>query len=804
LLSRAKPIEAAPADKQAFALRAKSQPPPRTGQTITSPFPPPPSTLLPPAKVAAELTVLRWTPEGKVPLAPELSITFSQPMVAITSQDAAATVTPVKLLPAVKGSWRWIGTRTLVFNPEARFPQATTYAVEIPAGTKSATGGILKAAKTFTFETPPPQVVATLPLENSPEPQRLDTPVFVLFDQKIDPAAVLRQIKVTAAGTPAAIRLLDAAELARPELARVVENAKSQEQEGRWLAFRAVQPLPADTKIAIEIAVGTPSAEGPNKTTVAKQFGFTTYPPFAVKEMYCAYQTRQCNPGSTTMTFELNNPADAKAFTNAQVTITPAIPNSDITVRGRYLEIHGETTPNATYKVVLAKALRDEFGQTLATDVQTEFTTGDAIPTFFGPSGNVVLDPAAKQPALEVFSQNHAELDVKLYQVTPADYAAYRFYVDNQWNEDKPPKLPGKKVFDAVIKTALVANELVATAIDLKPALGPSGFGHVIASVEPVRHKTREHQRLISWVQATRLAIDAHADATTLTAFATELATGKPAAGVQVELRPWGITATTDATGLATLPLAFGGRGEQVLLARRGEDLAMLLEDQRIDWHKRTEAATLAWFVTDDRKMYKPSEVVSLKGFLRSIQPGTRGDVGASGVTSVRFTVTDSQDNQIHVGTAAVNANGGFDAKFTLPKTPNLGAATIEFAAGRGEDDTYTHEFEIQEFRRPEFEVAAKASQGPFILGESGDVTVDAKYYAGGPLAGAAASWKVEAHAGSFAPPNRSDYTFGTWVPWWGGYTSTRSRRYARLAASRSPAAATWTHKATTDATGAH
>ena len=60
-----------------------------------------------------------------VPLAPELSITFSQPMVAITSQDDAARVQPVKLTPQPKGAWRWIGTRTIVFDPDPRFPQAT-------------------------------------------------------------------------------------------------------------------------------------------------------------------------------------------------------------------------------------------------------------------------------------------------------------------------------------------------------------------------------------------------------------------------------------------------------------------------------------------------------------------------------------------------------------------------------------------------------------------------------------------------------------------------------------------------------
>ncbi|MGE0401458.1 MAG: hypothetical protein AB7T06_32450, partial [Kofleriaceae bacterium] len=119
ILSRAKPITADATDKQDFALRPKSQPPPKTGTTITGTFPPPASSLLPPkdSEAGKALEVLRYMPEGEVPLAPELSVTFSQPMVAVTSQTDASATTPVKLSPQPKGTWRWLGTRTVLFDP---------------------------------------------------------------------------------------------------------------------------------------------------------------------------------------------------------------------------------------------------------------------------------------------------------------------------------------------------------------------------------------------------------------------------------------------------------------------------------------------------------------------------------------------------------------------------------------------------------------------------------------------------------------------------------------------------------------
>ena len=42
-----------------------------------------------------------------------------------------------------------------------------------------------------------------------------------------------------------------------------------------------------------------------------------------------------------------------------------------------------------------------------------------------------------------------------------------------------------------------------------------------------------------------------------------------------------------------------------------------------------------------------------------------------------------------------------------------------------------------------------------------------AAYYAGGALPGADVTWSVSARTGSFRPPNRDDFVFGRFVPWW-------------------------------------
>ncbi|MBL0213786.1 MAG: Ig-like domain-containing protein [Myxococcales bacterium] len=807
LLSRTKPITTDPADKQAFALREKSQPPPRTGQTVKGTFPPPASSLLPPAASDAgkDLTVLRYMPEGQVPLAPELSITFSQPMIAVTSQDDAAASVPATLTPTPKGRWRWIGTRTLLFDPEVRFPQATTYQVAVPAGTRSANGGVLKAGTKFTFETPAPKLVSSYPSGNAP--QRLDVPMFVVFDQKVDALAAFKTFAVTADGKPVAIELLDAAAIAKDkELKLLAEGATKSEWDGRWIAFRPSQPLPKDARIEVAIAAGMPSAEGPNVTKSAQQYAFRTYPPLKVDEAECGWGG-ECRPGMP-FRIEFNNPLDADKFDEVQLTVTPPISGAKIVQSGQQIVVTGLTRARTTYKVIVSGGLLDAFGQTLGKDTTLTFSVGDAQPTFFGPQGMVVLDPAAKRPSLDFFTTNYDQLKVRLYQVTPLDYDAFGNYLRNQWNKDKPPRMPGKVVFDQLVKTGLGKNDLVETHIDLQTALSKANLGHAIAIVEPSPWKEDwDPPRMIAWVQSTHLAIDAHVDAGNLLAMATDLATGKPAANVAVEIRPFGIKATTDEQGLATLPLATTTpKGAHYLIARKGDDVAFVSDDggywsESGSWVKQARPTQLAWYVIDDRKMYKPGEEVTLKGWLRTLDPGKNGDLGGltGAVSTVTYTVTDATGNKLATGSAGVNAVGGFDTKFTLPKTPNLGDAYIRFEAQGRMGGSYTHGFEIQEFRRPEFEVSAQASQGPFLVGGSGDVTVTAKYFSGGPLPGAPASWFVTASQTNFTPPNRDDYSFGAWEPWWGyrGFEDDDGN-----GGYKPPK--TWNLEGKTDATGAH
>lgn len=778
LLKRLPQIKTDVDDEKEFALRDRSLPPPKTGQTINSTFPPADSSTKPESTNGA-LEVLRFAPEGEVGLAPHLTVTFSQPMVAVTSvADLAASQVPVKLTPQPRGKWRWLGTKTLIFEPEGRFPMATNYTVEIPAGTKSATGNAMAAAKRWTFATPPPQMKSSHP-NNGPH---VRNPVFFIeFDQRIDPSAMLKSIRLVGGINTWRLRLAKPEEIAADDYAhRMMKSAEA----GRWLAFRAEpgvggnaeQPLPAGTSFTVTVLAGAPSAEGQRKTVEEQKFTFRTYDALQLVEANCGWGDG-CRP-FTPFQLRFNNSLDAKAFQQSQIKVVPPIEGMKTAVYGNTIQIIGATKGRTAYTVTVEPNLQDVFGQTLGRRQTRSFEVGNAHPMLSANgNGYVVLDPNGP-PRFSIYTINQPSVKVRLFAVTVEQWRAYQQSLQRRGQRTAITP-PGELVKSETVTINGKADELTETAIDLSPALKNS-LGHVILTIEPTVKRRDWEQEIVLWIQATQIGLDAFVDQTELVGWASSLKDGKPIADVQLEIYSSAkeASATTAANGLARLSLP-ASASQKMLVARKGDDVAFLPESPywwegaQSSWNQRVASDSLRWHVFDDRAMYRPGEEVHVKGWIRRIGGGKSGDVGLANdlARSVSYRLMDSRGNEVLKGSLRVNALGGFDAAFKLPATMNLGYTNLMlFAEGTPINfpgAQANHSFQVQEFRRPEYEVKVTASDGPHLVRGFATLTAAANYYAGGALSNADTQWNVMATPTNYTPPNRGDFIFGQWTPWW-------------------------------------
>ncbi len=288
ILARLAALPDQPGLQSEFLIAQQPIPPPQTGETIPEIFPPKQEPVSAPETASGPLQVLRYAPEGEIPIAPFVSITFNQPMVPLATLEQLSTAElPVRMEPALPGTWRWLGTKTLTFEYDSthidRLPKATIYQLSVPAGTQSMTGGVLTEEVVWSFSTPPPKITSQYPIDI---PQPLEPLIFIAFDQRIDPAAVLEKIQISAGNQPVQIILASEEEIQQNiQIHSLVKNTL----EGRWLAFKAAQPLPGDTQVTVTVEPGTPSAEGPLTTSEAQSFSFRTYASLQIVELCCSW-----------------------------------------------------------------------------------------------------------------------------------------------------------------------------------------------------------------------------------------------------------------------------------------------------------------------------------------------------------------------------------------------------------------------------------------------------------------------------------------------------------------------------------
>ena len=758
-------------DREEFNRPPQTLLPPLVGETIEGVFPPPPVDA-PDEPATGPLQVLRYQPEGPVDVAPFLSVTFDQPMVPLATLDQLdAAEVPVTVSPAIEGRWRWIGTRTLRFELVPgdldRLPGATDYTVEVPAGTRAANGAELAETVSWTFSTP---TISVTDFVGDDESLPL-TPVFVaVFDQRIDAQAVLDTIQLTADGETHPLRLAAHSEVeADDEARRAVEQALPD----RAVAFRPSDALPPDTDLTIRIGPGTPSAEGPKTTETAETFTGRTFGELEIVRTTCDWGDG-CTPG-TPFSIEFSNALDPAEFSADLITIDPAIEQLGINVYGSNVEITGVTEGGTTYEVTFDGRLQDVFGQTLGGPETVEFDVGPAKPALRGLDRQwITTDPTAEFPSVTVTTINHDDVRVRAWAVTPANLTEFREYLDAQY-ADEGATVPESwsLVLDEIIEIDGEEDRFVETPIDLTDAFAQSGSQLVVRvestlDVGPSDDAYWRNVPTVAWIQQTTLAVDAFLDGRNLVIWTTDLTTGEPVGRVPVELIGDGRVATTDSDGLAEVEL--GSAGILGLWASDGERRSFLPADWWDGWRAEERGDEDRWYVFDDRGIYRPGETARITGWVRNFAWTRDAQLALwDGATGVAYQVWDAQGVDLASGTTELNRLGGFNLSVDIPEGANLGQAWVELSlVGVDTSSNGTHSFQIQEFRRPEFEVTARTeSPPPYYAAEPATVAVDAEYFAGGPLPDADVNWLVTTRESSYSPPNWDDYTFGIWQPWW-------------------------------------
>ncbi|HEY6249921.1 MAG TPA: MG2 domain-containing protein [Candidatus Angelobacter sp.] len=247
--------------------------------------------------------------------------------------------------------------------------------------------------------------------------------------------------------------------------------------------------------------------------------------------------------------------------------------------------------------------------------------------------------------------------------------------------------------------------------------------------------------RAYTLIIVTDLAVITKSAPGQLLAFAVDRKGGNPIPDTRIELlatRKRQATEQTDSQGLAMMSLPSENFEDPRVIAVHGKDVAIVApyyfnisSNPAEDW---------TGYVYTDRPVYRPGHTVYFRGILRT-RNGEKYKVPVG--EPVNVSVEDPNNKQVFKTSSQVSSFGTVHADFALPVDAALGYYSISINSTSGQTYGMNGGFNVEEYKKPEYQVRVTPDKPRVLQGESITATIEAKYYFGEPVAGADVKYVV-------------------------------------------------------------
>ena len=207
---------------------------------------------------------------------------------------------------------------------------------------------------------------------------------------------------------------------------------------------------------------------------------------------------------------------------------------------------------------------------------------------------------------------------------------------------------------------------------------------------------------------------------------------------------------STDASGVSIMTFEKIKIQDAILVAQSGDDVAATSLESW--WFGDSSGTGVVGYIYTDRPVYRPTHQVQFKGIVRAQRAG-QFSLDLPGPVTVQ--VTDPTQKTVYQEKLDLSAFDSFHGSLTLSPLAALGVYQIVAHVG---DQSVYGAFEVQEYRKPEFEVTVSTDKPRYLEGETMAATIEARYYFGAPVANGKVKYSVF----------RSNYQFPYWQILWG------------------------------------
>jgi len=345
------------------------------------------------------------------------------------------------------------------------------------------------------------------------------------------------------------------------------------------------------------------------------------------------------------------------------------------------------------------------------------------------------------KPTVSISATNIKKFEVTVYKLTSFKIKKGDFY----YNSDSP-EISGKVIFRRKLRFSdydfVNKRDYKDEYFNLRPYLSwktkkLQGSFKVPASKDGiylVRVNAGKHKDDITLV-ASSLSMIVKYSPDFVEGLLYDQRTDRPAPGVNVKLfdaRGFRYMGVTDKNGWFRFNTNKNIKGLVSVLAHRGDAYCIY----SFGSGQRGEKDYV--YVYTDRPVYRPGQTVYYKGIISEIQRDKEQKLIEN--KDITITLKDAKYSTIKMLKIKTNNNGSFDGKFDIADDAPLGRYTIITEVDKKK---YYSSFQVQEYKKPEFEVFVKPEKKVVLKGGEVNVEVRAGYYFGNPVKSGTVSYSV-------------------------------------------------------------
>jgi uncharacterized protein YfaS (alpha-2-macroglobulin family) len=554
--------------------------------------------------------------------------------------------------------------------------------------------------------------------------------------------------------------------------AQVVLEERATAESGMEFRVEPRTALPVDRTYDL-VAEGVRDVNGQQALPYLQAFALG--PTSAMKVNWLGAQNFPSDPPQIVV--NLSDRIDSDTVTPETVRIDPPVANLKLHAWDNEVTAQGDFDTHARYTVTISPALKGERGYGLAAVSKWGATFRPKKPTILFP-GAQVFERSGRGLRFAFFQVNAPKLTWKLAAIPPEKLAAVSARV-REFEHDALDPYTGQPVIDP--NTDVAKPQKTELLVD-SFALQPAGTGDFDASdgdkqvLREINFQPSEGKQLngayLLEVSGTDkdgkvvgnrsvvcfsdlILTQKHTDSAVAVRVA-KMSDGMPVPGVTVHL----VTeknveldsAVTDRNGLVSfLHKLFSVKQKAPAYAFIADtpdrptlqtvSASSYTSGTPVEWasnkNRPPKSAEMRSIIITDRNLYRPGQIVEMKGLLRL---DSRGALTIPAGKPVHWCITKSvRDELLAEGNVSLSPDGGWIAQWEIPEKITLGAYAIHCEVAGGQAPS-TAEFNIQEYRVPLFsvEVAAQNKAGPYS-----EIKVSSAYFHGAANRGARVHWKA-------------------------------------------------------------